>query len=1136
MPDFKEFNASNVPLAGSNLIEASAGTGKTYSIAVLTLRLILENEIPIKEILMVTFTKAAVAELEERIRLFIRQAYVASRGKSITDATITGLVQAAINTAGLEKVQALLQEAVLFLDETSVLTIHSFCQQTLNEFAFETGQLFGAELIHDTSAMLQEEMNKFWRRHVTVIPVDLLRHLQLSGLSRESIGMVVKEHLTGKRYYNYSPTADYTCCEEEHLALLEELKVIEAEESSLREALLDHVVTEMKDITKRGNANRYSKNGLVPLLCDPSKFLQTLWEKRNSAAYVLKVYGDLIGRLEICHQAVEQRRDKIKELIRKLSCLAIIEVSNGIDLHKTANNEMSYDDLIQNLHKALVTRENVELVACLRGKYKAVFIDEFQDTDRMQYEIFQKAYGESTILFYIGDPKQSIYAWRKADIFTYFKAQEQVEHLYSMNSNYRSSESYIEAMNLFFKPQEDFDTFHFQRAESAIEYIHVDSPVPNVKGELFYENQADVPMSIITAAKKDDLCEAVTAQVIELLSSNAYTIKKDHGQRSVRPADIGILVRGNKEGQLIKRQLAKYGIPAVTIGEAKVLQSDESSYLLYVLQAMIDISMASINKALLSPFTGFTDAEIRDMDEEPAIELFKKYKALWEKDGIYPALQAFIADYQVKQVLLYRNTASGERILTNLFQLIELLHKIQSTKKLVPLEVLSWLKRGMEGMENTGDEFEQRIESDEESIKIVTIHKSKGLEYNIVLAPFLDLMVTNKHSHCSYRDALTGEYVSLEKASLTAEQKEAYETQLEQENRRLVYVAVTRAVYKCFLFKNNTGKFNNSSLAVFLKALHQAPTQLIKFIDEKLEVSSEYSYSSPEIPLSRINTKPVRFELAQQNWRKMSYSMLKRRHDISLKNRAVAQDDKYDHFMFSQLLKGATTGNMLHNIFENIAFNHTGKWDYAVRNAVQRFAPLQSEPYTAMLKIMLDQVLNASIDLGEDKFRLADVNTSKSIHELEFDFRVSPFQVNDLNRLGTEDMNIAVNDYKALEGVMNGKIDLFFEHQGKYFVLDWKSNYLGDRLSDYSSESLQSAMNENNYHLQYLLYTLAIKKYLKSRLPAFDYDLQFGGVIYLFVRGLRKNLPHGVFATKPDGQLIERLERLFSQPEMVETV
>jgi exodeoxyribonuclease V beta subunit len=1133
MANFKEFNASAVPLKGSNLIEASAGTGKTYSIAVLTLRLIIENEIPIKEILMVTFTKAAVAELEERIRLFIRQAYKVCRGESIGDKTISSLVQTAVVRAGVDKIQDLLREAVLLLDETSVLTIHSFCQQTLNEFAFETGQLFGAELIQDTSALLQEEMNKFWRRHITVIPVELLRHLQLCDLSRSSISMVVKEHLTGKRYFNFSPTTDYTCCDEEHHALVEELKSIEAEEAELRAALLDHVVADMDDITKRGNANSYCKKNLVGKLDDPKGFLDELWAKRDRVN-VIKIYSTLIERLEICDEAVERRRDKIKELIRKLNCLAINEVSAGISLHKSAYNQMSYEDLIQNLHKALAKKDNSALIACLRAKYKAVFIDEFQDTDRMQYEIFQQAYGVNTILFYIGDPKQSIYAWRKADIFTYFKAQEQVEHLYSMNNNYRSSASYIEAMNLFFKPQDDFDTFHFQEAQSAIEYIHVDSPDPNTKGELYYENRVDVPMSIVTAPKKDDLCDAVTAQVIELLSSDAYSIRNVNGQRSVRPADIGILVRGNREGQIIKSKLASYGIPAVNIGDAKILHSDESRYLLYVLEGMIEISIASINKALLSPFTDFKDADIRDMDEEYAIELFKKYKAIWEKDGVYAALHAFVADYQVKQTLLEKHATAAERILTNLFQLIELLHSVQTTKKLLPLEVLSWLKRGIEGMDNAGDEFEQRIESDEESVKIVTIHKSKGLEYNIVLAPFLDLMITNKHSHCSYRDHLDGEYVSIEKAALTIEQKEAYETQLEQENRRLIYVAVTRAVYKCFLFKNNASMFNKSSLSVFLKALHQAPTNIIRFSDEQLETPSEYYYASVEVQSPPKRIKPVKFELAQQNWRKMSYTMLKGRHDVSVKSSSSEQQDDYDHFIFSQLRKGATTGNMLHDIFENIAFDDNSKWDYAIRNAVQRFAPLQAERYTPMLKMMLDQVLNASIDLGEGAFSLTDVNTSNSIHELEFDFTVSPFQVSDLNHFGHTEMNIEVNDYRELEGVMNGKIDLFFEHRGKYYVLDWKSNYLGDAISDYAEDGLRTAMNENNYHLQYLLYTVATKKYLESRLPSFDYETQFGGVIYLFVRGLRMDLNHGVFATRPQKQLIERLERLFSQQQILE--
>jgi exodeoxyribonuclease V beta subunit len=1134
MPNFEDFNASTVPLKGSNLIEASAGTGKTYSIAILTLRLILEDEIPVKEILMVTFTKAAVAELEERIRLFIRQAYKVSRGENIADGTIRQLVERAVAVSGTEKVRALLHEAVLFLDETSVLTIHSFCQQTLNEFAFETGQLFGAELVQDTSALLQEEMNKFWRRHVTVIPVDLLRHLQQSGLSRDSISGVVKEHLTGKRYFSYSAEADYSCCEEEHLKLLEELKIIEEEEAVLRQALLDHVVADLDEITRRGNANTYSRKGLVPLLNDPATFLRLLWGKKDTAAYVRKVYGDLVERLETCDEAVLAHRDKVREVICKLNCLAINEASKGIDAHKLAYNQMSYDDLIQNLHMALVKRDNPTLVACMQAKYKAVFIDEFQDTDRMQYEIFQKVYGQNTILFYIGDPKQSIYAWRKADIFTYFKAQEQVGHLYEMNNNYRSSEPYIEAMNLFFKPNEDFDTFHFEQAESAIEYIHVDSPVPNSKGNLLYGDHVEVPISVRKFANNDDLYTAVIGQVVDLLSSGAYLIDKGKGQVAVRPADIGILVRKKSQGQDIKRRLSKYGIPAVTIGDAKVLESDESRCLLYVLQAMTDISLASINKALLSPFTGFTDATIRDMDEVPAIELFRKYKVTWEKDGIYAAMNTFVADYGVKQVLLVRNTESGERVITNLFQLIELLHKVQSTKKLSPLELVGWLKRGIEGQENPGDEFEQRIESDEESVKIVTIHASKGLEYNIVLAPCLDLVPSNKHNHCSYRDMDSGEYVSLETKRLTPEQSKEHERQLEQENRRLVYVAITRAVYKCYLFKNNY--FGKSSLSTFLNALHHAPSQVIRFLDEAPVVAEGYRYEAAGVPVPVLRKNPVHFKLSQPNWRKMSYSMLKRRHEVSIKKRADVQEDKYENFIFSQLSKGAKTGNLLHDIFENIAFNHAGRWDHAIRNAVQRFAPLNAERYTPMLKVMLDQVLNATIDTGAGAFRLSDVDTENSTQELEFDFKVSPFQVIELNRFATDEVHIQVNDFREMEGVMNGKIDLFFEHQGRYYVLDWKSNYLGDALEDYSTESLNAAMNENNYHLQYLLYTLATKKYLESRLPDFDYDTQFGGVIYLFVRGLRKDLTHGVFTSRPGRELIEKLDRLFSKEVIAELI
>ena len=201
--DFKAFDPLTAPLQGSNLIEASAGTGKTYSIAILTLRLILEEKISIREILMVTFTKAAVAELEERIRKFIRSAYKCAQGETIGDKTISELVQSSIRKIGEEETVQILKEATLFLDETSVLTIHSFCQQTLTEFAFETNQLFGADLVQDTSSILEEEVQKFWRKHITTIQPGLLSILIDFNLNQSSITKIVQQHLAGKRFFKY---------------------------------------------------------------------------------------------------------------------------------------------------------------------------------------------------------------------------------------------------------------------------------------------------------------------------------------------------------------------------------------------------------------------------------------------------------------------------------------------------------------------------------------------------------------------------------------------------------------------------------------------------------------------------------------------------------------------------------------------------------------------------------------------------------------------------------------------------------------------------------------------------------------------------------------------------------------------
>lgn len=1120
MNTYREFDAATVELENSNLIEASAGTGKTYSIAILLLRLILEKQLSVKEILMVTFTKAAVAELQERIRLFIRTAYKASMGKEIKDDNIKKLVQRAIENSDKATVEQQLKDAVLLLDEASVLTIHSFCQQTLNEFAFETNQLFGAEMIQDVKPLVIEEVQKFWRKHVTTIRVKLLEKLWKNDLRMEKMSTALDEHLSGKKYLGYDEGVCYTMTDEEQAAWEQELDALEQKAADTRTALIQYITDHTAEITAYSQKNKNALTKAVPLLASPEKFLNYISEKRDTK-FVGDTYADLLQRLAVVEEIAGESAKLAESIKRRLHCLAITEVSKGVTDFKNRNNLLSYDDMIFNLHKSLVGRDNPVLVEALQKKYKAVFVDEFQDTDRLQYEIFEKAFGTNTILFYIGDPKQSIYAWRKADIFTYFKAREKVDHVYSMNKNYRSSSAFIGAMNKFFLPSEGFDTFHFGGEENAIDYIHVESPDSNSKGFLYKDNKADTPITIFQFSNSKNLSKGIAQQVAVLLQDDAYRIE----ERRVTPSDIGILVRTGQQGRDVKAQLSLLGIPAVTIDDSKVLQSEQAKQLLYLMEAMAAPDRSSINRAMLSSLTGLNMESILILDDEATLQLFTSYKDRWQQDGIYTALMDFVSDFGIRNV---SNTENGERIIANFFQLIELVHQVQSRKNFSMAELISWVKRGIDGMATEGDEYEQRVESDEEAVKIVTIHKSKGLEYNIVMAPYLDFVENTNIEFISFRDPDTGDYLGAERDRMSEEQIAVQRQQSEQENRRLLYVAITRAVYKCYIFKNTSGYNKASTLSTFLGALNTTEPGLIK-IEEDQPVAAEGGYKRERLPVTK-KPAPVNFTLQQANWRKMSYTMLAAKHEKAPIGRAVPAEDSYETFIFQTLKRGAKTGNLLHYIFETSGFSDDTRWEKVLNEAIRRFLPGQQELYVPMLKQLLQHVFNTTLQVNGDEFPLSAVAWYKCIAEFEFDFPIGLFSPDILNGLSDADMSIAARRFseRELEGIMNGKMDLFFEHKGKYYILDWKSNYLGDNLEHYAPEVLTAAMNESNYHLQYLIYTVAAKKYLQTRLANFNYEKQFGGVIYLFVRGMRNNTDNGIFTCKPPLSKIRHLENILS--------
>lgn len=1120
------FLATEVPLESSNLIEASAGTGKTYSIAILVLRLILEKQVSINEILMVTFTKAAVAELEERIRLFIRTAYKAAEGKEIDDKTINSVVSNSIQLLGQEKVKGILRDEKLLLDETSVMTIHSFCQQCLNEFAFETNQLFGTETLQDSSSLIEEEVNKFWREQVTILNPALLKFLLKAELNRTITAEVIAKHLGGQRFIDYDPAHTYTLSFEEQEQAIAELTELEHRMNSFIENLHQEICNSRSELADICNQDRHAKSGILPLIDNPEAFLNALITKKTTA-YIVKLFSNWLEKIEQVEEFKSEIKRKTRKIVTSLYNIAIQRSLKNIANYKEKHSLLSFDDMIVKLHSALKKDNNSKLVSEIRKKYKAVFIDEFQDTDKLQYEIFKKAFGEETTLFYIGDPKQSIYAWRQADLKTYFRASHEVDFRYGMNQNFRSSAAFIKGMNVFFQPCSDFDPFHFMGEDDGISYIPVDSPTPNRKGILLKEEKVDIPITVFQGTSKPRISTAVCAQIIHLLDNDGYQIEKQGRRRKIEPSDIGVLVRSNYEGEMIKSNLSKHGIPAVTIDDSKVLESQEARYIYYLLNAFFEPGTPSINKALLSPLTGLSRAELLNINQEKELERFKEYRELWTESGIYATLMKFTSDFDVKNNLFNKGHVNGERSITNHFQIIEILHKIQSSKSFSQMELINWLKRGLEEMKLDGDEFVQRIESDMDAVEIVTIHKSKGLEYNIVLAPFLDLKADLKEPFCSFKDDGSDEYLFGFTDSLANDKLDMAQRQVEQENRRLIYVAITRAVYKCYLFKNSTG---NSALSPFINTLRwvPVPSDLIDFAVSP-EITENYYYSKRSIDKSSTSASANLFNLNERYWRKLSYTLLAKESSYVPKPNSNNDLEDYEYFIFKQLLKGNITGNLLHHIFENIDFVNRHFWESQIHSALTKFMPKNLDNYKVPFHQLVEEVLNAHIEIGHTTFQLSEVPKEKRLNELEFDFSVSAFTTDKLNELSDSASPFLVNYFGEVEGIMNGKIDLFFEHNGMFYILDWKSNFLGDSIENYSEENLKAAMTDNNYHLQYLIYSVAAKKFLEIRVPDFNYERDFGGVIYVFIRGVRRNNKHGIFVSKPELSKIEKLEMLLTE-------
>lgn len=1048
----KNFQATTVDLSGYNLIEASAGTGKTYSIAILILRLILEQKKPINTILVVTFTKAAVAELQLRIRKFLYDAYAVTKGDPTIDPTVISMVENAITASDRDAIAQLLYDNITLLDESKIMTIHGFCQSILTENAFESNQIIGAKLVADIDDIVVQNINDFWRSKITVLPIDILSQIDIQLLRTEIISLV-KNELSSVPYRT------------PHMAFDKWDAIIHAFNQSEIDAVDFHE--------------------------------QLLY----SAA---------------------------KHIVQR------------IHLYKKEKGILTYNDLIDQVYQALQSSNAAHLIQTIREQYSIVFIDEFQDTDHKQYFIFKSIFRTEThTTFMIGDPKQSIYAFRQADIYTYFKARKDAgELVYTMNTNYRSTPKIINAINLLLLPKPDFDTFYFKDDADAIAYHPVLSGVKNERQLIINHEPCDA-ITIRKIKAADDRIVQIANDVAALVNNPAHYFSKDTAQTPIKPSDIGILVRKNKTGLAIQQQLSRRGIPAVLVNDNTIFGTRTAKGYLALLEACVLPKKQTINQFLVSSLTPYDVDTVLKLSEEATLQLFAQWKKIWDDKGLHSLINQYLSDFGILDQVKQDQSNQTVRTYVDIMQLTEILHKLQLQKNLNKEDIIYHLKQGIAGKLPKDDAHQIRIESDEDAVQITTIHKSKGLEYPIVMLADVDAERKMKNDIETVYDLDKGVYFSITKRDYDT-YAESIDTEAERTARRLLYVAFTRAKYKIFTYSKTVGNktMPKKGGGIFLKHLLQQK-QLPEYIvseDTTLMAATHQQQVNVVKPIAPFKVLPT--NTLQQNWAVMSYTRLSGSHYASPKLNLGTDLSAYDTFIFEKIGKGAQFGTKMHSMLERIQFDEDKLWDRIIVRSFNNVAlPNDTTANTNAIPIsfyqmFLQHLTQAKISTDNDIIQLKKINRNAILHELEFYFPLEHTQSELIAQYldAFEIGHISDHIYDTIVGYMNGLIDMVFEYNDRFYILDWKTNYLGNRLEDYTTTAIAEAMLEQNYHLQYMIYTLALVKYLRLRKPDFDYDRDFGGVIYLFIRGVRKDNSNneGVFFTKPSAEQFELFEKIMS--------
>ncbi|MEI9696286.1 exodeoxyribonuclease V subunit beta [Moellerella wisconsensis] len=1194
----QQLDPYTLPLYGQRLIEASAGTGKTYTIGILYLRLLLglggesafSRPLTVEDILVVTFTEAATNELRGRIRQRIHDMRLACirNGKGYEEQTE---YRQLLSEMPDEKQRLLAAQWLLLaerqMDESAIYTIHGFCQRMLVHNAFESGVLFEQTMVKDEYPVQKQACADYWRRHFYPLDYSMAKVIASEWSGPDALLSDIKPFLQGDMPIIVGAANNQETLIERHQRLIASIEQIKA--LWLTDADNFNQIISASDVDKRSYSSRHLPSWIAKI---------TLWAASDTVDYQLPKDLERFSAAILAtksksgqppEHAVFQRIENLLSQPLTLRDLiipqAIVEVRQTIEQEKQRRSEMGFDDLLTRLDKALSGVGGELLADTIRQRYPVAMIDEFQDTDPQQYRIFQRIYRdkEHSGLLFIGDPKQAIYAFRGADIFTYIEARKHVNAHYTLETNYRSSESMVKAVNSLFNRLGS--PFLFDQ----IPYHNVNSAPHNANKQLYHNGTAVKALTfwqpVAEAISVTDYEQIMATQCAEQIAQwlqggrteKTQFYHHDKPAAAVKASDITVLVRSRREAILIRDALNQRNIPSVfQSNRESVFETPEAKDLLWLLQAVLTPEKERVlRSALACGLFGLNslDIECLNNDEkawEQLVDEFTRYSILWNKRGVLPMLRAVMTQRHVAENLL--SAPEGERRLMDLMHIGELLQEMS-----LQLEgehaLIRWLAQQISRPDPQAERQQMRLESDKHLVQISTIHKSKGLEYKIVWLPFVCNFIPQAkalyHDRQDYRT-----YLDL---SDTEKNIELADEERLSEDLRLLYVALTRSIYHCSvgiapLIKGNRKKSGDTDLhlSAIGYLLQQGKEGDIELLNRCLaEIRSEWVDVAEVKPLairSVDSVSPDRQSLAARKftrqlnsyWKVTSYSGLSygtHQHEnassvsaevladslapkMDIDARGEARDlDSSEQVAEQQLTahqfpKGAMAGTFLHSVLEEADFQQPIDEQWLADKLLSAgFDPMWAQ----ILKTWLQTIFNTP--LNEQGLILSQLKAEDQLDEMQFylpiDKLLTASELDELTHYYDPlSSRCPPLNFDAVQGILKGFIDLTFYWQGKFYLLDYKSNYLGDGIEAYTREAMEEAMIDHRYDLQYQLYSLALHRYLRQRLPDYNYEQHFGGVIYLFLRGIDADYPgNGVFYYLPAAEFVDKLDRLFSQAE-----